>query len=152
MNTISRFLELHNQGYINAWAYIPFMILTLIIGLTFGIIVLVISTGMLSNLTNNKNVIGIGSIVAVLVLSSSIMLKVTYFMNITTMNKDIEIIENRQSIVKEVNSRINDGYRVSINIGEGLTEVLDYECTYKDTREYNFIIDDTNKIIEIHKQ
>ena len=146
MSTFSKFIELYNQGYVNIVTYIPFIFLTVIIAITFGIgAIAVVTVG--NEDRKSVSILGLG-----IMLASGIVFSIFYFMNTTLMKQEINIIEDRQSIVKEVNNRIEQDYTVyMIMIGEDRQLKLeDYWCEYQDTAIHKFIIDDINKTIELH--
>lgn len=138
MNTITRFFELQELGYVNIWNYTPLLFLVVIVGLGFGFMSLFIIAYETDSFT-------LGTFIA-----SGVALLAIGYMTISMMELEVNTVDTNLEIVSEVNNRIEQDYKIYINIGADLTEMIGYECKYEDVHKYKFEIDDTNKIIELH--
>ena len=138
MNTITRFFELQELGYVNIWNYTPFLFLAIIVGLSFGFMSLFIIAYETDSFT-------LGTFVL-----SGVALLVTGYMTISMMDLEVSTVDNNLTVLEEVNTRIDQDYTVIMNIGDGPVKMIGYNCTYDSVKNYGFKIDDTNKIITIH--
>lgn len=142
MNTISRFFEMQELGYVNIRYYTPFLILVLVIGVTFGFAALAVILEGTENTESSRLCLGMFAF-------SGISLVVMYFMITSMMNLEIQTVENNLNVLEEVNNRIEQDYKIIMNGEDGPIMLVDYSCTYNMISKYKFIIDDTNKIIEM---
>lgn len=138
MNTITRFFELQELGYVNIWNYTPLLFLAVIVGLGFGFMSLFIIAYETDSFT-------LGTFVL-----SGVALLATGYMTISMMDLEVSTVDNNLTVLEEVNTRIEQDYTVMMDIGKGPVKMIDYECTYDSVKKHKFSIDDANKIITIH--